>query len=374
MAELSVGVRCGVRRVRAGSVPRAVRLVVAGVLGILPAAPPAVAAVPASNDGDVPKAFTMTDSRITESSGLAASRAHRDVYWTHNDSDDGPFVYAVDGRTGKTAATVTLQGIQPRDVEAVSVGPDGDVYVADIGDNRGGTWPEVWIYRFPEPESLRNTTVTPVRYTVRYADGPRDAESVMVHPETGRVYVASKEGGDAGVYAAPETLSASGVNTFRRVGNVRSEATDAAFSPDGTRLLVRTYFGAQMYRWKDGAPETLGSVPVPFQGQGESVTFSRSGRALMCGAEGADSRVEPVELDGALLPENVARDDAGTGSDPSGSPGSSGGGEDGKSGDGKSGDGRGEDGDNREVAVGGVTFLVAVAVWLGLRRLFRRGD
>ena len=33
--------------------------------------------------------FTIKDPRITESSGLAASRQHPGVYWTHNDSDDG---------------------------------------------------------------------------------------------------------------------------------------------------------------------------------------------------------------------------------------------------------------------------------------------
>lgn len=31
--------------------------------------------------------FTIEDSRVTESSGLAASRAHPGIYWTHNDQD-----------------------------------------------------------------------------------------------------------------------------------------------------------------------------------------------------------------------------------------------------------------------------------------------
>ena len=43
-----------------------------------------------------PKGFTIRDPRITESSGLAASRLHPGIYWTHNDSDDGPYLYAVD--------------------------------------------------------------------------------------------------------------------------------------------------------------------------------------------------------------------------------------------------------------------------------------
>ena len=141
------------------------------------------------------EAFTMRDPRITESSGLAASHRHPGVYWTHNDSGDGPYVYAVDGSTGRTLAKVTLRGVNARDCEAISVGPDGDVYLGDIGDNLGGTWPEVWIYRFPEPSVLRDETVDATRYTVRYEGGPRDAESLMVEPRTGRVYIASKATG-----------------------------------------------------------------------------------------------------------------------------------------------------------------------------------
>src|SRR4051794_6987818 len=36
------------------------------------------------------------DSReITESSGLAASRKHPGVFWTHNDSGNGPYIFAI---------------------------------------------------------------------------------------------------------------------------------------------------------------------------------------------------------------------------------------------------------------------------------------
>ncbi|WP_369201622.1 hypothetical protein [Streptomyces sp. PU-14G] len=308
---------------------------------------------------DEPQGFTIRDSRITESSGLAASRAHEGVYWTHNDSDDGPYVYAVDSRTGKTVARVVMRGIDPRDVEAVSVGPDGDVYVGDIGDNLDGSWSEVWIYRFPEPERLHgDITVTPTRYTVRYADGPRNAESLMVHPKTGRVYIASKNAkGEAGVYAGPRRLDAAGANTFSRVADLDFEATDGAFSPDGTRLVLRGYFSGYAYRWKDGKPDKIGSVAVPLQRQGESVTFTPDGRTLMFGSEGTNSGVEPVQLEGEAVPDSVRKASSSEG-------GGKGGGEEG----GASGD------DDRTLGLGAATFAVALAVWWGLRRLFRRRE
>ncbi|MEU4208449.1 hypothetical protein AB0F13_00360 [Streptomyces sp. NPDC026206] len=324
-------------------------------LTVLAATAP-VAADDSGSDG-AHTAFTIADPRVKESSGLAASRAHPGVYWTHNDSGDGPYAYAVDSRTGRTLARVTLEGVQARDVEAISVGPDGDVYLGDIGDNLGGTWPEVRIYRFHEPRELTGEiTLTPTRYTVRYEDGPRDAESMMVHPKTGRVYIASKKkSGKGALYEAPQTLSASGVNTFRRIADINLWATDGAFSPDGTRLVVRGYFDAREYRWEDGRPQEIGRPGVPLQRQGESVTFTPDGRALMYGSEGAGSRVTPVELSGELLPDSAAKENK----NPSRGGGEQAAGED--------------DGDgNRTLTLGAGALAVVAVLALGVRWLFRR--
>lgn len=266
--------------------------------------------------------FTITDPRIKESSGLAASRIHPGVYWTHNDSDDGPYVYGVDSATGRTVARITLTGVgRPRDVEAISLGPDGQLYVGDIGDNKDGTWDRVWIYRFAEPKQLGDVTVKAAQFTVRYADGPRDAEALMVHPVTGRVYIASKHERTGGLYEGPERLSASGTNVFRRVADV-PWVTDGAFSPDGSRLTLRGYFTARTYPWKDGRPEGEGEpVDAPWQGQAESVTYAADGSALMFGAEGEASRVVAVPLaaaSSAASPEPGSPPDASPAPEPGG--------------------------------------------------------
>lgn len=255
------------------------------------------AAVASGTPAPAHSGFTITDPRIKESSGLAASRIHPGVYWTHNDSDDGPYVYAVDSATGRTVARVTMTGVgKPRDIEAISLGPDGQLYVGDIGDNLGGTWDHVWIYRFPEPKTLADVTLKAEQFTVKYADGPRNAEALMVHPVTGRVYIASKDERAGGLYEGPETLSPSGTNTFRRIGDV-PWVTDGAFSPDGGRLTLRGYLWAKTYPWKDGRPSGEGeAVAAPWQGQAESVTYSADGSTLMFGAEGVNSRVVAVPV------------------------------------------------------------------------------
>lgn len=254
--------------------------------------------------------FTFADPRITESSGLAASAQHPGVVWTHNDSDDGGRVFAVDEHTGRTLATVTLAGITPRDAEAISIGPGPGgrpaVYLADIGDNLGGAWPEVWLYRFTEPTGpLHDTTVRVTRFTVRYADGPRNAEALMVDPRTGRAYIASKQGSGGGLYAGPKQLSASGINLFHRIAGVPSTVTDGAFSPDGSRLVLRGYFSATAYRWRNGAAREIGPLDVPLQLQGESVTFTPDGRSLLYGSEGRGSSVWRQPLTGETLPDSA---------------------------------------------------------------------
>ncbi|MDX3575774.1 WD40 repeat domain-containing protein [Streptomyces sp. FL07-04A] len=301
-------------------------------------------------DGD--KGFTVEDPRITESSGLAASRQHPGIYWTHNDSDDGPYLYAVDGATGKTVARITLTGVgTPRDVEAISIGPGNEIWVGDIGDNLGGTWKYVWIYRLPEPEKLVDRTVKATQYVVKYSDGPRDAESLLVHPKTGRVYIIDKKEDGGHLYEGPAKLSASGANIFRPLAPVDLWATDAAFSPDGSQLAVRGYFGGISYAWNGGKIKREGRLDVPLQRQGESVSYSADGSKLMYGSEGAGSSV-------------VAEDAPAGASSSSRSP-SRGGGSS------ASGDGGGSSAGGG-VKVGALAVAGICAVFLGLRRL-RRG-
>ncbi|NYI07714.1 hypothetical protein [Allostreptomyces psammosilenae] len=281
---------------------------------------PSAESITATQDG--PDRITLTDERITESSGLAVSASHPDVLWTHNDSDDGAQVFAVDGRDGDVLATVTLEGVQARDWEAITVGEDVQgrptVFVADIGDNFGGGWSEVWLYSFTEPSDLgEDVTVEPVRYTVQYEDGPRDAEAAMFDPVTGRLWIASKEnGGAGGLYVAPPDLVTGATNTFTRVADIPGlTVTDGAFSPDGSRLALRGYFEVAVYQRPGGTEpgaelERLGRPQMPFQRQGESLAFTPDGRALLLGSEGERSPVQRVDLDGELLPDSARAEDA----------------------------------------------------------------
>ncbi|MFF4254185.1 WD40 repeat domain-containing protein [Streptomyces sp. NPDC001663] len=317
--------------------------VLAGILLMGAFAAPASAA-----DGD--EGFTIKDPRITESSGLAASHLHPGIYWTHNDSNDGPYIYAVDSSSGKTVARITLSGVgSPRDVEAISIGPDNQIYVGDIGDNLGGKWPYVWIYQLPEPKKLVDQTIRATQYVVKYSDGARNAESLVVDPKTGRAYIIDKNEDGGHLYEGPAKLSASGTNIFKPIAAVDLWVTDAAISPDDEQLAVRGYFGGIYYDWNGGRIKRKGRLNVPLQGQGESVTYSADGTTLMYGSEGNGSSVQAESVPGG-----------------GGSKSPSAGGSSAASGDGGTGSGG-------NLKVGALAVAVAAAAVFGFRLLRRRG-
>ncbi|MFE4639701.1 WD40 repeat domain-containing protein, partial [Streptomyces sp. NPDC056730] len=244
-----------------------------------------------------------------------------------------------------------------------AMGPDGNVYVGDIGDNLNGTWDHVWIYRFPEPEQLKDATVRATQFTVKYADGPRDAESMMVDPRTGRVYIASKNENGGGLYEGPAELTSSGTNTFRRIDDV-PWVTDGAFSPDGKEVVLRSYFGARAYAWQNGRLGTERRISAPFQRQAESVTYTADGKALMFGTEGEQSGVVRVELakDTGDGPASGGNSSSGGGSS------SSGGG-----GDGGTAGGAGDGGKQGNATLGAIIVIGGAALVFAFKRMRRKG-
>ncbi|MGH3387253.1 MAG: hypothetical protein ACRDOO_00065, partial [Actinomadura sp.] len=192
------------------------------LVGALLVALPGVAVAQTRPDPAV--AFVVSDPRISEASGLAVSRRHPGIVYVHNDSGGTPKIFAI-GPDGRTRATLTIAGAGARDWEALALGRDEAgrpaLFVADIGDNLGGAWPHVTVYRVPEPARLGSRTLRATAFRMRYEDGPRNAESLMINPVTGRLYVASKEFA-GGLYAAPARLRTDRVNVLRKIAKAPS--------------------------------------------------------------------------------------------------------------------------------------------------------
>jgi hypothetical protein len=65
---------------------------------------------------------TFRSARLIESSGVAASRTHAGILWTHNDSGDGPNLYATDLH-GTDRGAVRVPGAAAVDWEDIALGP-----------------------------------------------------------------------------------------------------------------------------------------------------------------------------------------------------------------------------------------------------------
>ena len=255
-------------------------LALLGALGL-------VIGLPLAASADDTIAFTISDSRITESSGLAPDPG-ASGYWTVNDSGDSGVAYGV---SPEGAITGELQfRASPVDVEAVAM-HEGRLYVADIGDNSADR-ERITVYYFNDAQADDQTAAYRA-WEFRYPDGAHDAETLLVNNE-GRLFIVTK-GASGAVYAGPQSPKRTAVNELVRVGDAPSAVTDGTFLPSGDRIALLTAFGtieilnAETY-------ETIGSVSVPAQEQPESLAVSLTGKSLLVGSEGEDSPVYAIPM------------------------------------------------------------------------------
>ncbi|MEZ4425791.1 MAG: hypothetical protein R3E98_20520 [Gemmatimonadota bacterium] len=202
--------------------------------------------------GAVPRA-------VRESSGVAVSRTHPGVLWTHNDSGGDAELFAID-LAGEVLGRVELDGAGARDWEDIALGPcpasweepASCLYVADTGDN-AGVRRDVTLYVLPEPAPDAREVKPRAELDFTYDTGPDDAEAVAVTAEGDLIVVTKGRHGHVTLYelgheALDEALGQKGRVTLgpgqrlpiepdRRLQRL---VTGAAISAGG-RLAVRTY-------------------------------------------------------------------------------------------------------------------------------------
>ncbi len=235
---------------------------------------------------------------MTELSGLAA--APGSTWWTHNDSGDSPRVFRVDAGL-QVLAEVRLDLPFVFDVEDLANGPDGRLWVADIGDNFR-LRPNVALHAIVAPSS--SGTVTPTTLTLTYPGGPRDAEALMIDPVSGDGFIVAKEisGARSSVYRIRAATLEQPPDSAVEVELVASidvsdggaiGPTAADISPSGSYVAIKTL--TTTYIWPRSRGTSVIDVLVAsphapcraaFGGQSESVAFSADGRTLASVAEG----------------------------------------------------------------------------------------
>lgn len=259
----------------------------------------------------------MAEPVNREASGIAASRRHPGLLWTHADSGGEPLLHAL-AADGSLRGTVRLEDVPNRDWEDLAAfDHDGRAWlcVGDIGDNNA-VRPHVLLHFLPEP-GLPNgpagaiTTVRPAyTLTVIYEDGPRDCESLAVDSREGAVYLLSKREPVPRLYRVP-LAPADGPVTARFVGEVphlpqpnaaqrllkipaglyRANPCAMDFAPDGRAALVLTYGDVLLFprapgeNWAEALARPPRRLPAHRLPQAEAACFTADGRAILACSE-----------------------------------------------------------------------------------------
>jgi hypothetical protein len=225
---------------------------------------------------------------ITESSGVAASRAQPGVLWTFNDSGNDPILFATD-TLGRDRGAFRVTGAINEDWEAIALGPCGArqcLFIGDIGDNENRRR-DVVIYRVAEPRVSGPSRAMPATAAatalhVRYPDGPHDAESLILSRK-GDLFIITKAGKNPLLYRIPaaawgrhRAVTADSLGPLPIETDLKSFrlVTDAALAPDGARVAVRTYREIYFLRLAggrllpDGPPRACDTFGLQIQGEG----------------------------------------------------------------------------------------------------------
>lgn len=258
---------------------------------------------------------------ITESSGLAASKCQPGVLWTHNDSGDDAFIFAID-KSGKNLGTWRVTGAGNRDWEDIAEYRDASgqcfIYIGEIGNNDGKR-DRTLVYRVAEPQVMpesqgtnRKTALqTEPAESVRvdYPGLRENAETLLVHPKTGDIYIVSKRyNGPAAVYRVPPQFGFEQAVTAAKIADITVPSvpngllTGGDISPDGTRVVLCDYTSGYEFTLPPGDPnfdaiwkQKPVKLDIGERESGESITYGPDGLQLFAGSEGKHSPIYEIQ-------------------------------------------------------------------------------
>jgi hypothetical protein len=213
---------------------------------------------------------------------------------------------------------VRLRDARDRDWEAIAAGPCDStgtarcLYVGDVGDNgaRHGT---STIYRLPEPRAAGGrfpAKVDAERLDFRYDVGPHDVEAMYVARDAS-IWLVSKRPlrrpdgtvRPALLHHLPASAWREAQPVLARVADslpqlvptsILAQVTDAALSPQGDLLAVRTYEALHLFAAdpRTGRPQgpRLRRCPLEALGeaQGEGIAWERESGTFLLSSEGGD--------------------------------------------------------------------------------------
>jgi len=261
-----------------------------------PAATPAATSTPTPAPTFAPEVMLgmvshLGSSKITESSGIAASYTYPDVGYTLNDnSEPRQTVYSFRISTGELLGKTELPYPKRGNTESIYADPKGRLWVGDLGDNDGNRT-DAGIVRFAEPGPGNLPPTGLVRFPVKYSKGKPNVEAMLVNPVNDQVYLIDKqESSKSSLYRLPATLATGRTNVATPTSvSMPPHVSDGVISRNGRTVIVRTDDDVQFFRtptWN-----RIAVFDVPELKNPESVTIEPGQTTFLFGSEGKNSPV-----------------------------------------------------------------------------------
>jgi hypothetical protein len=266
----------------------------------------------------------LEPTRLSEISGLVASIQNPGILWAHQDSGRPTNLIAL-GTNGSNRGEWNLAGATNNDWEDIGAAMvDGEplLYIGDFGDNSARRT-DLNILRIREPLLVANgggivpeTDIERIQFQYPAIPGGeggpgvpgvparRDAESMIVDPHSGDIYILSKRETVGRLFLLAHQQNYIGVQTLEYLGEMPAiihdrlygfsvSTTAADISRDGLEIIVRNYEHVLYFRRPDLsvsiADLLTGSAieELPFFGaripggepKGEAICFSASADA-----------------------------------------------------------------------------------------------
>ena len=231
----------------------------------------------------------LTNPLLEEVSGLVVSHRYPNRLYVHTDSGGEAAVFVLD-TLGNELGKLVLSGLSNRDWEDIAVGPGPNgssyIYVAEIGDNEA-KYDQIYLYRFAEPELLQAIPSAAIdRVSLQFPGGPKDAESFLVDPISGELYLVSKRETKNTLYRVPADGFEKGNALLEKLHSFEfTSSVGADVSRDGSQILIKNYL--QVFYWTRQANQSLSEalqapplrLPYIPEPQGEAIGFNFKGNA-----------------------------------------------------------------------------------------------
>lgn len=228
--------------------------------------------------------LTYLPEEMEENSGLQVIPGS-DLVWIINDSGNKDHLYGltIDGKIQKD---INIKGASNRDWEDLAADEEGNIYIADIGNNNYNR-DELQIYKVPNPTNFMEDDLRAEEIEFTYAnqkkEQPFNAEALLYYKE--RLYIFTKNGrklpkNETRLFSVPATP---GKHKAELVGIIPTcddtdicRITAADISPDGRTIALLGYqkiWIAPNFLEKDSIPP-LKSIDLEHRTQKEGLCFA----------------------------------------------------------------------------------------------------